>query len=230
MLWGHAIGIYLLAGTVLMGLSLIVRARWETSGKMKPPGTGRHDKLLIRVGMALGVLLWPAFLIGIAIGWRMKRRTRKLERFLGYCEHANAWEPICNACSRDIKQESDIAALRYVVGGSSQDIKTRISEMDRLCQKAIALYIKGHPECPKCGKTGALTQYLDSVWVKCGSCGRRTFTPDPSTPEEVDTVPGWLDEARSFYDCSTCGTRFEGFPPATNAEGRPLCVVCLSNR
>jgi glutaredoxin-related protein len=229
----NAIGIYLLAGTVLMGMSLIVKAGWLAAGKIKPPNMGKYEKLYVAIGMALGVLFWPLILIGLTIGWRMRRR--KMQRWLGYCEHATAFEPICGPCSRDIKKESDIAALRYVVGEPPEDIKARIAQMDMLCHKAIAFYIKGHPECPKCGKSGTLSQYLGSIWVKCANCGRRTFTPDPSISEEVDTVPGWLDEgqtveARSFYDCSACGVRFEGFPTATNAEGRPLCVACSSNR
>jgi hypothetical protein len=35
-----------------------------------------------------------------------------------------------------------------------------------------------------------------------------------------------MPKARSCYDCSDCGARFEGFPPTARADGRPLCVGC----
>jgi DNA-directed RNA polymerase subunit RPC12/RpoP len=230
----NAIGIYLLAGTVLMGLGLMAKARWVASGKLKPPANmGKYEKLYFVIGTTLGVLFWPVFFIVIMIGWRMKRKTRKLERFLGYCEHSTAFEPICGPCSRDIEREN--AATSYIISPEEAvkrrlvDTMRRLADLESRLREKMTAYIKARPECLQCGKTGTLTQYLDSVWVKCSACGRRTYTPDPSVPEEVDVVPGWPVEgqmAGASYKCSICGSVFEGFPPATNAEGYPLCEAC----
>lgn len=220
MLWGHAIGIYLLAGVIMMGLGQLVRKRWEGSGKIKPlKFTKTWQRWVYGFGIALATLLWPIVVVGLNIAWL--RNRRKVNRFLGYCEHATAFEPVCNACRRDIERE-----------GAVQSLRTRIAGMERHAREKMAVYIKAHPECPKCGKVGDLSQYLDSVWVKCGSCGRRTFTPDPSLPEEVDTVPAWLDQreqVESFYGCSACKLQFKGVPPAADAKGLPLCLKCKLN-
>jgi transcription elongation factor Elf1 len=237
MLWANAIGIYLLAGAVLTGLGLMVKAGWVASGKIKPLNMGKHGKLLFGVGVVVGVLFWPVFLIVINLGWRMKRKTQKFEKFLGYCEHHTALEPICGPCSRQIERESlsSNATTNYIVS-PEEDAKRRLmgtlrrlNDVEGRLRNEMAAYVKARPECPKCGKIGTLSQYLDSVWVECSACGRRTYTPDPSVPEEVDVVPGWSVEgqmAGASYKCSICGSVFEGFPPATNAEGYPLCEAC----
>lgn len=224
MAWIDVLGIYLVTGAIIQGFGWLARKGWEASGKTEPIH-GKWGRLAIWLGTIFGVLFWPVVLVALAIGWRMRRRTRRMERFLGFCEHATPWEPYCGACRRDVKRE-DVEQRTKI--GSIQEIQ---ASMDRLSQKAVATYLEAHSICPGCGKTGTLAQYLGSIWVKCSECGRRVFTPDPSMPEELDTVPGWpaegvIAKAESFYDCSECEERYEGIPPGARADGRPLCVRC----
>jgi hypothetical protein len=227
MTWVNALGIYLVAGSVAYGLGWVARTAWTEAGRCEPI-RGKWERLGVWIGTAIGVLFWPLVLGAILVGWRVRRRTRRMERLLGFCEHATAWEPYCGQCRRDLKREE---AERT----SSVSIRTYIeieADMDRRCREVVAAYLKTHSACPGCGRTGTLGQYLESVWVKCSGCGRRIFTPDPSMPEEVDTVPGWpaaetvMAEARSCYDCSDCGATYEGVPAGARADGRPLCVGC----
>lgn len=241
----NIIGIYLLTGTVLMGMGLIRKAGWIESGKLKETPMGKYGKLSYGIGVTFGVLFWPVFLIGITLIWRMKGRTRKLERFMGYCGHSTVLEPICGPCSRQIERENTSTVTKYLVSPEEAAKRhlvgtlRRLNDVEGKLREKMEDYIKARPECPKCGKVGGLSQFMDSVWVKCASCGRRTFTPDPSVPEEVDMVPtrpaeGWIVGVRpvegqmagASYKCSVCEMTLEGFPPATNEEGFPICMAC----
>ena len=110
--WAHAIGVYLLGGTISMGLGLVVRAGWIRLGKMKPiPAGNPYRKIPFFVGIALGFLLWPLFLLGLTIAWKFNK-NRRVEEYLGYCEHANSLDPICPACSMDIERRKKVVFKR----------------------------------------------------------------------------------------------------------------------
>lgn len=205
MVWGHAIGIYLLAGVVLNGLGHLVRARWIASRKMEPLKFRKGQEWFFWVGILAGVLLWPVFLVTISIGWRMKRKTRKLEKFLGYCEHFTPLEPICGPCSRAMDQERELGARvsNYIKGRRPDDKKVQ-----ELKAKLAAI--------------AEAQQHL----ISAGEIQRLPSDPERGAPGSSG-VPAYLDPVvKSLYRCSACGLMSEGPAPSANAQGWPLCVKC----
>lgn len=100
----NAIGIYLLIGTVLMGLGLVTRAGWKASGKLRETPHGKYGKQLFAVGIALGTLLWPLFIFAMPLMWRLRGKIKGIERHIEYCEHSTQLDPICGPCSRELKR------------------------------------------------------------------------------------------------------------------------------
>lgn len=217
--WGNALGIYLVVGTAFYGLGWMVQARWAQAGK-----SDRVKGAALYLGTILGILLWPVFLVSIPVIWRIRRKSRRMEKILGYCEHATALEPYCGPCSRQMKRDEESRAVR----GTLVRLRSMEAGMDRTCKRAVEAYLKEKPACPGCEKTGTLEQYMNSVWVKCSACGRRVFTPSPSLPQEIDGSgpKSFIAVGGSCYDCCLCGARFEGFPSGTASDGRPLCGTC----
>lgn len=74
MMWGHAIGIYLLAGVVLNGLGHLVRARWGASGEMKPYNLAPGRRWIPWVVNFFAILLWPVLLVTFSIGFGKRRK------------------------------------------------------------------------------------------------------------------------------------------------------------
>lgn len=233
---GNTLGIYLVIGTLFYGASWAVRARWAKAGKLDQP-KGNLGRLATVLGLGVGVLFWPVILVAMSVIWRVRRKNRKVERFLGFCEHATAFDPYCGPCSRDLKQEEDgeisVVGRRRAFGVASPTPPEGF-DMDRTCRVGVASYLLENPACPGCGKTGTLGQFMESFWVKCTGCDLRIFTPDPSAPQEIDDVPppgGYRDfivraTAKSAYDCSACKKMFEGVPAGATSDGWPLCGGC----
>lgn len=103
MSWVHAVGLYALIGVFIFGLGILVKKHWGRSGLEKTRGIPFTVGAVI--GAAIGVLLWPLVLGAVGIAWKIKRKTRKVERLLGYCEHMTVWEPYCDQCRGDIERE-----------------------------------------------------------------------------------------------------------------------------
>jgi len=108
-LWVNLAGAYLLCGLVLYGFGSIARARWIASGKIEPL-KGKHSELYTKIGIALGLLFWPLFLLGVPLFRRINRR--KTNKYVGLCEHATELDPICGPCSREIERDPAEEALR----------------------------------------------------------------------------------------------------------------------
>jgi len=174
--WVHAIGLYFVIGIIVFCLGMLAKVHMGGKIERSVPFIG---------GMIIGVLLWPFILAAIGIAWKIKRKTRKVERLLGYCAHATPWEPYCRQCRKDIEREKDeereLRALQNELAIYAVDLEAK---------ETAEKYIRENPKCIKCGISGNLNQYGDSVWVICGACGRRVFVPDPSAPEEIDGPPG----------------------------------------
>lgn len=96
--WVHAIGLYIVIGVIVFGLGML--AKVHMGGKVE-------RSVPFVMGMVIGVLLWPFVLTFVGIAWKIKRKTRKVERLLGYCAHATPWEPYCKQCQKDIEREKD---------------------------------------------------------------------------------------------------------------------------
>jgi len=175
--WMHFVGLYIAIGSVLMGLGILVKIGY---GGKKVKG------IPFAIGLVIGVLLWPFILIVLGIIWKTRRKTHKVERFIGYCAHATLWEPYCAQCRRDIKREKDTERELWVL---QREIAMHTA-MDLEIDEVVEKYIQENPKCIKCGIAGRLSRYKDSVWIICGACGRKVFVPDPSVPESIDGPPG----------------------------------------
>lgn len=119
----NAIGIYLLAGTVLMGLGLMTRAGWKASGKLKEAPQGKYGKQLFVIGVILGTLLWPIFIFAMPFMWWLRGKVKGIERHIEYCVHSTPFEPICGPCSRELQKTSAITKRR--VGGDEVEKAAR---------------------------------------------------------------------------------------------------------
>jgi len=231
MIWGHAIGVYLLAGVVLNGLGHLVRARWIASGQMKPLNLAPGRKWILPVAIAASTILWPLFLVTISIGWRIRRKTRKLEETLGYCAHANQWMPICNACRREIEREKKEGAAisSYIVGRRPGSPSAE--------DPAVGAFLDTSGRRPLISK--AAEEYTKSILAKMG---RRPQAPErgaqdspgvggpggvPALPDPQPLLPAIGASAEgSVYRCSACGVMSEGLAPGSTPEGWPLCPLC----
>lgn len=63
--WIHLVGLYLLIGTMMSGLALVAKLRM--AGYTKPIFPNRRAMIWFGVGVAVGVLLWPAILLLVPI-------------------------------------------------------------------------------------------------------------------------------------------------------------------
>lgn len=182
MIWGNAIGVYLLAGVVLNGLGQLVRARWVAAGKMKPLNLAPNRQWILWVGIGLAVLAWPIFLITISIGWRMRRKTRKMEAFLGYCEHSTAIDPICGPCQREIDAQK----------GASLDLRGRRPLISKVAEEKTKAFLVDRARRLEGLKRGApdalgVPVFLDppvagsESLYRCSSCGLMSEGPAPSS-------------------------------------------------
>lgn len=102
-LWIHAVGAYLIMGSLISGLGLLARARWQ--GETKSFFRTRKDRIAFGLGIFIGVFFWPILLIGIGAARKYFLR-RQVNKILGYCEHADAFRPFCEACGREMKYET----------------------------------------------------------------------------------------------------------------------------
>lgn len=102
-LWIHALEAYLLVGSLISGLGLLARVRWQ--GYDKRLLQNRKAGIYFGIGIFVGVLFWPIMLIGIGFARKYFLR-RRVNKILGYCEHADAFRPFCEACGREMKYET----------------------------------------------------------------------------------------------------------------------------
>lgn len=102
--WVDVLGLYLLVGTISACVGWTARLRWEASGKIEPIPT-KFRRRVIFFGTALGIILWPVAIAVLMVGWRVSRRTKKMARFVGYCEHGTVAEPYCAACKCALERE-----------------------------------------------------------------------------------------------------------------------------
>lgn len=232
MMWGHAIGIYLLAGVVLNGLGHLVRARWIASGQMKPLNLAPGRRWIVPAAIIFATLVWPLFLITISIGWRIRRKTRKMEETLGYCAHANQWMPICNECRRAMESEKKLKAgiSSYIVGrrpgspspadgdadapavGAFLDTRGRRPLISKAAEEITRKILEEKARRSQALERGAPGSFRGGV----------PTLPDPPRPP--------VSPLESVYRCSACGLMLEGFPPASTPEGWPLCPGCKPTR
>lgn len=218
----NLIGAYLLIGVVLYGFSSLAQARWIASGQMKPPS--KRAKRLRVIGTAIGVLLWPLGLIVIPI-WRWKSRQKAI-KYMGFCEHATAWEPVCRSCRLEMDVEKNLknAVSQYVQGGSARldivapktGIRTTTEEEIRKRLAEIEISAASLPDCPRKRKIDLDIADLKRQVEGLSDLQRQIEALTPTSPGDAD----------SCYVCSNCGDRRPGFPPDVDRDGKPLCINC----
>lgn len=209
--WVHLIGFYLVLGFVIQGLGTLVKVHWVRIGKIPPPWRGKNGKLIFVAVSVLAVFIWPASLVGIAIAWKLNK-DGKVEKFLGHCEHATAFEPICWDCRKKLEPKKS-GQTRYRVGLSDAEIKAR-SELAKHQQRMMKQaqkpqnivsepvrvdlnrpVIKSCYECSSCGKMGEGFPPHANADGKplCGDCsiGHNRFfmrTNRPMTESQIDEL------------------------------------------
>jgi hypothetical protein len=160
----HLLGFYLVLGSVIQGLGTLVKVRWVRMGKIPPPWRGKNGKLIFVATSVLAVFIWPISLVGITIAWKMSKGG-KVEKFLGHCEHATEFEPICGACRKKMEPKKS-GQRRYRVGLSEAEIeaKTKLAKLqERMIKESVAsvpagtdlnksTVIRSCYECSSCGK------------------------------------------------------------------------------
>lgn len=163
-----------------MVCGLVAKLRWH--GKV-----AFHEWSTL-VGIVCGVLFWLPIMILVPFILKTRRRTTWFERTIGFCAHHDPFFPYCAECERKMKEGGD-----RVVEESDGHLGQAPEELVDLTRADVEAWIEKNPECRRCKQKGALYQYLGSLWVICAVCGRRTFTFDPSLPEDVDRAPPFTE-------------------------------------
>ena len=168
-------GFYLVVGFVIQGLGTLVKVHWYRIGKINCPWGGRHGKTVFVLASVTAVLLWPICLAGIAIAWSLNKGA-KVEKFLGHCEHATAFEPICQGCRKKMEVKKS-GQTRYRVGLSESQIKAKTE------------YEKAHARMVKQAHKNVVSKPVDlnkpviQSCYECSSCGKMAegFPPNSNS-------------------------------------------------
>lgn len=170
MTWVNLLGAYLAAGTVFYGIGWMVRSAWTRAGKMEPI-RGKHRWLAIFLGTVIGVLFWPVVLAMITIGWSMRRKTKRMERFLGFCEHHTILEPYCGRCKRELDRES------------ARFNSPKMADLPRVSDDALERLLRSS------------VLEADSFYY-CADCGIRGQGFPPAARDDGRPVCSYCDSAR----------------------------------